>query len=141
MSSRSNRDIFFCYVNADAQALCIYIREMLLCFFGILVSYIQANVVERVDFHLVVYGASNNVARCKTKTLIIFVHKFLAIWQAENTAISAHSLGNKVCRMSFGRVEERSWMELHKLHILNRSLGTINHGYTIARCNVRVCCG
>ena len=133
-----HRDVLLGDVDADAQALGIDVGEMMLCFLGVFVRDVKADMVQAVDFHLAVYGACHDVARCQTQPLVVFLHEFLAVGKPEDTAIASHRLGDEVGRMGLFGIEQYSRMELHELHVLYLAFGTIDHCYAVARRDVRI---
>ena len=125
-------------VDTDAEALGVDIREVLLGFFGILVGYVQTDMIQTVDFHFLIDGARHDVARSQTEPLVILLHKLLAVRQTQNTSVTTHGLGNEVGRMSFSRVVQGGRVELYEFHALYRTFGTVNHGDSVACRDIRV---
>ena len=136
--ARSHGDVVLRDVDADAQALGIDVGEMVLRLLGILMRHVQTHMVEGVNLHLVVDGTSHDVAWGQREAFVILLHELLAVGQSQDAAIAAHGLGDEVGRMGLQRVVENRGMELHKLHVLHLSLGTIDHGDAVARCDIGV---
>ncbi len=137
MGSRSHRDIIFGDVDAQAQAFFVDIGEVFLCFFRVFVGHVQINMVVSAILHLVVDGTRYNVTRSKRKTRVIFLHEFLAVHGAENTAIAAHCFRNQE-RRAVARMIEGGRMELYEFHIFHRTFGTVNHGDTVSGSHQRI---
>ena len=125
-------------VDADAQAFLVDIGEMSLCFLGVFVRHIEADVVDAVDFHLLVDGACHDVARGERESLVVFLHELLAVRQAEDAAVAAHGFRDEIGRVRFAGVEEGGGVELDKFHVLHRSLGAVGHGDAVAGGDVGV---
>ena len=115
---------------------------MVLGLLGILVCYVQAYVVQSVLLHLTVYGTCHDIAWSQASSLVILLHELFSVRQTQDTSIAAHGLGNEVGRMSLLGIIKDCGMELHKLHILHLTLGTIYHGNAIASGYVGIggCC-
>ena len=111
---------------------------MVLGLLGILVRDVQANVVQAMNLHLTVDGASHYITWCQAAALVILLHELLAVRQSQDASITAHSLCNEVGRMSFLGIEEHGGVELYELHILHLTLGTIYHGYSVAGGNIGI---
>ncbi len=79
-------------VDAYGEAFLVDVREVFLCLLRILHGHVEANVVKTVDLHLVVYGASHDVAWRKGETRVIFLHELRSVGQLEYGSISAHGL-------------------------------------------------
>ena len=131
-------DVLPCDVDADAEALGIDVGEVVLGLLGVLVRDVEADVVQSVNLHLAVDGAGHDVARGQREPFVVLLHELLAVRQAQDAAVAAHSLGDEVGRMRLLRVEEHGGMELHELHVLHLSLGAIDHSYAVAGSNVGV---
>ena len=136
--TRGDRDILLGNINADTKALGVDIWEMVLGLLGVFVGDIETDMVKTVDLHLVVNSACHDIAWRKRETWIVFLHKLLAIRQAENTSVTTHRLGDEVSRMRFYRVIQGSWVKLHKLHVFDHTLSAIDHRNTVARSHIRV---
>ena len=128
------------YVYAQAQALGIDVGEVLLGFLWVFVRHIQAYMLYAMYLHLVVYGTCHYVARCQAEALVILLHELLAVGQSQYAAISSHGFGYQVCRMLLFGIVQGGGMELHELHVLHLALGTVHHGYAVARGYFGVCC-
>ena len=102
---------------------------------SILMGDIQTDVIQTVNLHLLIDGTSHDVARSQRQALVVFLHKRLAIRQFQYGTIATHSLRDKVGRMRLVGVMQDGRMELYELHISHSTLGTINHGDTVARSN------
>ena len=137
---RSHGDVFLCDVDADVKTFLIDVGEVVAGFFGRLVCHVQTHVVESVNLHLLVDGASHDVARSQREPCVIFLHERLAIGQFQDSAVSAHSLGDEIGRMSLSGMMEHGGVELHKLHIGHRSLCTIHHCDAVSGCDDGVRC-
>ena len=94
--------------------------------------------VQSVNLHLLIDGACHNVARRQTEALVVLFHERLAIGQLQHGTIAAHSLRDEVGRMCLVGIVKHSGMELYKLHVSHRTLGTIDHSDAVARSNDRV---
>ena len=138
VSTWSDWDILLRDINAYAQALGVDIGEVVFRLFGVFVGNIEADMVKTVNLHLVVNGTCHNIARRKREACIVFLHKLLAIRQAENTSVATHRLSNEVSRVRLGWVIQGSWVELHKLHVFDEPFGTIDHRDAVARRHIRV---
>ena len=130
---RTYGNVVFGDVDADAQALGIDVGEVVLGLFGILVSDVEAYVVESVLLHLLVDGTCHDVAWSQTQSLVVFLHEALAVGQAQDAAIATHGFGDEEGRMSLAWVEEGCGVELYELHVGHCSLGTIDHSLAVAR--------
>src|SRR5690606_16318474 len=95
MAGRSNRNVLGERINSDASTLVQNRREMGLKSFGIQVSAIEVYVIPSVNLHFAVDRPGYDITRGQGISMIVFVHKFLAIQSLENGTISAHSLGNQ----------------------------------------------
>ena len=107
----------------------------------VFVGDVEADVVQSVYFHLAVNSTSHNVAGSQREPLVVFLHELLAVGKPENAAIATHRLCDEVGGMRLLRVVEDSRMELHELHILHLSLGTIDHSDAVAGSDIRIGCG
>ena len=132
--------VIFGNINAYAQALLIYHWEMLLGLLSRLVGYIQIDIVTTGNLHLCINAASHNVTWSERAALVILVHELLTLLVTQNSAVASHRLGNKERRV-VSRVIEACRVELHKLHILDQTLGAIHHGDAVASGDRRVGCG
>ena len=94
--------------------------------------------VDTVYLHLLVDGASHDVTRSKREALVILLHERFAVRQTQYAAVTAHSLRDKEGGMGLAGMIKRCRMELHELHVLHRSLSTINHSLAVARCDNRI---
>ncbi len=141
MSRWCYRDVVLCDVNADGEALGIDVGEVVLGLFGILVCHVKAYMVKCMNLHFVVDSTCHDVTGSQRQTFIILLHEFLTVGQTQDATITAHRFGDEVGRMRLGRVEQHRRVELHKLHVLHLSFGTINHGDAVARGDVGVGCG
>ena len=72
VGSRANRDVFLGDVDADAEALRIDVREVVLGLLRVLVGDVETNMVETMNLHLLVDGTSHDVARGKAQAPISF---------------------------------------------------------------------
>ena len=99
---------------------------------SILVGDVQTDMVQTVNLHLLVDGASHNVAWSQTEALVILLHESLAIGQLQNATISAHGLGDEVGGVRLLGIVEHRRVELHKLHVGYGTLGAIYHGDAVA---------
>ena len=106
VGTRRYRDVFFRDVNTDREAFGINIREVVLGLLRVLVGHIQTDMVDRVNLHLIINRARNDVARCERQTRVVFLHELLAVRQAQNTSVAAHGLGDQIRRMGLRGVEE-----------------------------------
>ncbi len=97
--------------------------------------------VDAMDFHFLVDGASHDISWGKRQSLVVFLHKRLPVRQSQCAAISTHCLCYEICRMRLSRMIERCGMELYELHVLHRSLCTVNHSLAVASGYYRVCSG
>ena len=131
VSSRTNRYIFLCDINADRETLLIDIREVMLGFFGIFMSNVKTNVVYTMYLHLLIYSSRHDITWSQREAFVIFLHEGLASRQSEYATITTHSLSDEVSRMSLAWMIERCRVELHKLHICNRSFSSIDHSHTV----------
>ena len=104
---------------------------MLTCLLRVFMCNVKAHMVKTVYLHFLVYCPCHNVARGKRQTFVILLHECFAIWQFKDTTISAHSLCDEECRMSFTWMIQCRWMELNKLHVCHSSLGTIHHSLAV----------
>ena len=138
MSGRTNRDILLGDVDADAQTLGVDIREVTLGLLWILMGYIETDMIQSVNLHLLIDGTSHDVTRSQTQSLIIFLHETFAVRQTQNAAITTHSLGDEEGRMGFARMIKSGWVELDKLHVGHGTLGTVNHRLAITSSDDRV---
>ena len=102
-----------------------------------IVRHVQVDVVLAALLHLVVDGAGHDVTRGERQARVILLHEFLAVQRAEHGAIAAHGLGDEE-RGTVARMIEGRGMELDELHVLHRSLGTVDHGDAVARGHQRV---
>lgn len=62
-------------VDADAETLRIDVREVMLGLFWVLVSNVEANMIQTVNLHLLVDGTSHDVARGKVRRSSYFSMK------------------------------------------------------------------
>ena len=85
-------------------------------------------------------SSSNNITWSKRKTFIILLHELLTIRKSQHPTIATHSLSNQKCWMRFRRIIKNRRVELYELHILYRSLCSINHCNTIASSYLRIRC-
>ena len=138
MGTRHHRYVLLGYVDAYAQTLRVDVREVMLCLLRILVGHVEIYMVEGMLLHLIVYGTRHDVTRSQTQTLVVFVHKLLAVWQTEYSSVTAHCLRDEIGRMVLLRIVERRRMELHKLHVLHLSLRTIYHSNAVTCSDGRV---
>ena len=111
---------------------------MVLCFLSVLVGNVEIHMVHTIFLHLAIDGTRHNVARSQRPTLVILVHEGCSVGQFQYAAVATHGLGDEVSGMGLAGVVERCGVKLHKLHILHRSLGAVNHGLTVARGHHRV---
>ncbi len=118
-------------VNAERQTFGIDVREMLACLLRIFVCHVEIHVVVACKFHFRVNGTGNDVAWRERQARVIFVHELLALEVAEHSAVAAHGLCNQEARSVAGMIE-RGRVELYEFHILNRSLGTVDHRDSVA---------
>ena len=137
MRRRDNGDGLFGDVDANRKTLRVNIREMLFKCLCISVSSVEKNIIVAVDFHLVVDGACHDVAGCKTAALVVFLHKGVAVLSLQNRTKTAHSLRYQI-RRTLARMIERCRVELHKLHIVDDALCTIDHRNAVAGGNHRI---
>ena len=93
---------------------------------------VEADVVEAVNFHLLVDGSGHDVAWCQRQALVVFLHELFAVGQAQYAAVAAHGLGDEVGGMGLALMEEGGGVELHKLHVLHSAFGAIDHGLAVA---------
>ena len=131
-------NILLDYVYAQAKALCVYVRKVLSGFVSIFVRYIEADVGKSVYLHFVVDSPCHYIAGSERKSLIVFLHKLVAIGQTKNTAIAAHRFGYQESRTGFFRIVKHRRVELHELHIGNGSFRSIHHCHTVASGYARV---
>ena len=135
---RTDRDIVGGDVDAHREALLVDVGEVTTRLCRILVSDIEADVIDAVNLHLLVDGTSHNITWCQREPLVVFLHERLAIGQFQDATIAAHRLSDEVGGMRLAGMMEDSGMKLHELHILHRSLGTIDHSDAVACSNDRV---
>ena len=133
-----HRNVLLRDVDADGEALGVDVGEVMLGLLRIFVGDIEADVIQSMNLHLAVNGASHNIARCQRESFVIFLHELLPVGKTKNAAITSHRLCDEVGWMRFLRVVEDCRMELHELHILHFSLGTIDHSYAVASRDIRV---
>ena len=138
MGAGGNGDVLACDVNAQAHALGVDVGEVALGGLGFFVCDVQADVIQAVNLHFVVYGACHDVARSQGEAFIILLHELFAVGQTQYAAVAAHGLGNEIGGMRLLRIVEYGGMELHELHVLYLALGTVDHGYAVAGGNVGV---
>ena len=96
---------------------------------------VQTDVVQTVNFHLLINGTRHNIAWCQRQAFVVLLHKRLAIRKFQNTAIATHGLGDEVGGMRLLGIVEHGGVELYELHVGYRSLGTIDHCNTVASGN------
>lgn len=75
VSGRTNRDILLGNIDADTQTLGVDIREVMLGLLRILMGYIQTDMIQSMNLHLLIDGTGHDVARSQTQSLIIFSMK------------------------------------------------------------------
>ena len=138
MRTWSNRDILLRDINADTQALGIYIREMMLGLFRIFMRHIEAHMIDCMNLHLIIYRTSHYITRSQGQARVILMHKLLTVRQPQNTSVSAHRFSNQISRVCLFGIEQTRWVELHKLHIFDHSFGTIDHGDTVSGSDLRI---
>ena len=63
MGGGGYRYVFLCNVYTDAEAFLVYVREVLLGFFGVFVGDVQIHMVLTALFHFVVDGTRHDVTR------------------------------------------------------------------------------
>ncbi len=100
--------------------------------------HVEANVVNAMYLHLVVYCSCHYVAWREREAWVIFLHELRSVGQLEHGSISTHGLGDEEGRVSLGWVVEHGGVKLHELHVLNRGLGAIGHRYAVASGYFRV---
>ena len=96
---------------------------------------VQTDVVQSVNLHLLVDGASHDVAWCQRESLVVFLHERLTIGQFQDAAIATHRLRDEVGRVRLLGVVQHGGVELYELHIGYGSLGTIGHRDAVASGN------
>ena len=111
VGSRCYRDIVFCNVDADAEALLIDVGEVAFRFFGVFVGHVQVDMVFAAELHFVVDSAGYDVTRGERKARVILLHELLAVHCAEYAAVAAHGLGDEE-RGTVARVVEGRGVEL-----------------------------
>ena len=141
VGGRTNGDIIGSDIDTHRQALLVDIGEVLACLGRILMGHIQTYVIQAVNLHLLIDGTRHDITWCQRQTLVILLHKRLAIRQLQYATITTHSLGNQEGGVRFVRVMQHGGVELYKLHIGHRTLGTIHHSDTVASSNHGVRCG
>ena len=137
MGGGGHRYIFLCNVYADAEAFLVYVREVLLGFFGVFVGDVQIHMVFTALFHFVVDGTCHDVTRGQRESRVILLHEFLSVFGAQHAAITAHGFGDEE-RGAVSRVEKGCRMELDEFHVLHCSLGTVYHGNAVSRGHQRI---
>ena len=110
----------------------------MLGFLGIFVRYVKAHMIDTVNLHFVIDGPSHYITRRERQTWVILLHKLLAVRQTKNSAVSAHSLSDKISGMGLARVVQGRWVELYELHVLDYALGAMNHCYAVTGGDVRI---
>ena len=133
-----NGDVLACDVNAQTQTLGVDVGEVALGGLGVFVGDVQADVVQAVNLHFVVYGARHNIARSQGEAFVILLHELFAVGQTQYAAVSAHGLGDEIGGMRLLRIVEHGGMELYELHVLHLALCTVDHGYAVSGGNVGV---
>ena len=93
---------------------------------------VETNMVDAVYFHFLVDGAGHDVAGCEREPVVVFLHERLSVGQFQYAAIAAHGFGDEIGGMGLAGIVEHGGVELHKLHVLHGSLGTIDHGDAVA---------
>ena len=137
MSCRYHGDILLGDVDAQIQAVLVDVGEVVLGLLGILVGHVQEDVVLASLFHLTIDGAGYHIARCQRQARVILLHELLAAQIAQHAAVTTHGLGDEEGRTVAGMIQ-RGGVELHKFHVLHRTLGTIHHGDAVTSCHQRV---
>ena len=111
---------------------------MMFCFLRIFMRYIQADMVDCMNLHLIIDSSCNDVSWCERKTWVVFVHEFFTIRQTQNTAVTAHGFRNEVSRVCLAWVIKAGRVELHKFHIFDDTFGAMNHCYPVSGSNLRI---
>ena len=114
--SGSHGDIIFGDVDTERQTLLVDIGEVVADRVGIFVRNVKIYKLFAIAFHLAVDGTCHHVARCERAHRVVFVHKLLAVRQAQYRAETTHRLGDQE-RGSLAGVVERCGVELNELHI------------------------
>ena len=79
MGAGCDGDVVLCYVYTDGQALGVDIGEVMFGLLRILVRDVEADMVDRMDLHLVIDRPCDDVAWCERETRIVFLHELLAV--------------------------------------------------------------
>ena len=82
-------------VDAEREALLVYVGEVFLGFLGVLVRDIEIYVFVAVLLHLGVDGSCHNVTRGERESWVILVHELLAALVAQHGSVAAHGLGDE----------------------------------------------
>ena len=88
-------------------------------------GYIQTDMIQSVNLHLLIDGTSHDVTRSQTQSLIIFLHEAFAVRQTQDATVSTHRLGDEEGWDGFAWMIKSGWVELDKLHVGYSSLGTV----------------
>ena len=113
------------------------VGEVVLGLLGILVGHVKIDVVLASLLHLVVNGTGDHVARRQRQARVILLHELLTSQVAQYAAVAAHGFGDQEGGTIAGMIQGRG-MELDKLHVLDSTLGTIDHGDTITSSYQRI---
>ena len=133
-------DIVGSDVNAQRETFLIDIGEVVACLCRVFMRHVEADMVQTVNLHLLVDGACHDVARSQREAFVVFLHERLAVGQTQDASVATHGLGDEEGGMRLSGREERCGMELHELHVLHRSLGTVDHRLAVARSDDGVGC-
>jgi len=123
-------------VDAEVEALLVYVGEPLDNFPCGLVGDVEVHAVRAGLFHLAVNRARNHVARCERAAVVVFLHKRLHIGAHEFAAFAADGLGDEEI-LRLGMIQARG-MKLDEFHIGDCRARTIRHGHAVAGRDVRV---
>src|SRR3712207_6284105 len=91
---------------------------MMACFVRVFVRYVETNMVNAVYFHLIIDGSCHYIAGRQRQTIVILLHKTIAIGQPQHATVAPHGLGYEKSRMCLAQMKEGSGVELNELHVL-----------------------
>ena len=127
---RHHRDRLARDVDAEFQAACVDVGEMLLEEGGRLVRDVEIDAVQAAFFHFEVDGARHDVARRQFGARVVLGHEAGAVGQQQDAAFAAHRFGDQE---GFGvRVVQAGRVELDEFHVGHPAAGAPGHRDAVA---------
>jgi hypothetical protein len=97
------------------------------------VAAIEIDMLRTGNLHFVIDSPGHNISWRQVSSLIIALHKRLAMAVAQNAAIATYGFCNQEGLSAFAGFVKRRGMKLDEFHVFNAPLGPVYHGHAIAR--------